>query len=112
MEAMREKLISWLIYGERGISSEAMCAVFLGKHPNMRWASFGNHPRDPNDFKRCSDLLKAVPEARNHMHRVARLSDAWKNLVDNWDELEELLEEELPKGKAPKLYKRMQELGC
>lgn len=109
---MKKKLISWLIYGERGISSEAMCAVFLGQKPSAKWMAFGNHPKDPDDFKRCSDLLKTVPKAKDYMYKIAQISSVWKNLINNWDELEELLEEELPKGIAPKLYKRMQQLGC
>jgi hypothetical protein len=36
----------------------------------------------------------------------------WKNIIDNWSELTRLYLEELPTGRAPKLYERMKALGC
>lgn len=41
---------------------------------------------------------------------MAVLSNEWEVLAAHWDELEALYREELPTGRAPKLYDRMQEL--
>lgn len=69
------------------------------------------HPCDPGDFGRCVGLLDAVPELRPHLGAMEQVSPVWSGLIDSWDELEALYREELPKGKAPKLFARLQELG-
>lgn len=102
----------WLIHGERGISSEAMAAVFMGLNPDPKWGRFGNHPHDPSDFNRCVGLLRMVPGTRERLSEIAAISPIWAALVEHWDELEALLVQEFPSGRAPLLYDRMKELGC
>lgn len=106
-KSIREKILIWYITGERGFSSETMARAV-----SEIGAKGGCHPLDPGDFNRCVKFLEAVPEARQHMHKIAKLSPIWDKLVSNWEELENTLKEELPTGKAPRLYKRMKELGC
>jgi hypothetical protein len=112
---MKDAILAWYVNGETGISSKAMAAVFSGIEPVNRW--FGNHPSDPSDFNRCLKLLNAVPEARNHMDKVAKLSDVWAKLVDRWDEVKKCFLDEVGydwcKAKeAPKTYALMKEIGC
>ena len=107
---MKDKVLEWYANGERGISSEAMACAVVSMPPKEPWSAFGNHPHDPDDFKRCVKFLEAVPDARKHMDEIAKLSKQWARLVENWDELEKLFHEEFPTGSAPKLYKRMKEL--
>jgi hypothetical protein len=66
-------------------------------------------PLDPADFGRCQRLLKAFPEWRERIREMA-VYPGWAGLVGAWDMLEALYAEERPKGAAPKLYARMQEL--
>lgn len=101
---VREWERSW----DTGISSRAIFDTFMG----YGLSSFGGGvPRDPADFGRCYRLLKvAPPEWRANLSRVAERYPAWRPLVERWAELEALYEEELPTGKAPKLYALMQEL--
>ena len=108
---MKEKVLEWFARGETGISSEAMACAVCDMTPNPKWSGFGNHPSDPSDLNRCVKFLDAVPEARNHLHKVAALSKTWAVLVENWSELEAMLREELPTNNAPKTYKRMKQLG-
>lgn len=108
---MYMKVLEWFVHGECGISSKAMACAVIGMKPNERW-KFANHPSDPSDFRRCLKFLSAVPEARNCMDKVARLSPVWEKLVDNWEELEALFLEEYPQNWAPRLYERMKSLGC
>lgn len=104
-----ENLNNWLASGNRGISSEAIASYLTGiNFVSGHW--FSNHPHDPSDFKRCMDLLEAVPEFRPRLKEMAEVSPIWAELVENWDELEKLYKEEAPTGKAPKLYDRMQEI--
>lgn len=109
---MKDKILEWFANGETGISSKAMARAIAGIKPDKERDCSGDHPRDPADFKRCVKLLEAVPEARQHMNEVAKLSDVWALLVEHWVELEELFYEEWPTGRAPKLYERMKQLGC
>lgn len=112
---MKDDIWEWLITSDdKGVSSEAMAAAFLGKKP--RWPG---HPLDPSDFNRCLKLLRHAPEAREHMDKVAALSDVWANLVDQWEELERCFLDEVglnwSKGrnlKASKTYEMMKAIGC
>lgn len=109
---MKDKILEWFATGERGISSEAMACAVADIKPNDLHARFGNHPSDPDDFERCVKFLAAVPEARLHMGKVAKLSTVWARMVEHWEELEALFTEEYPTNSAPKLYERMKQLGC
>ena len=116
---MKEQIIDWMCSStNKGTSSKAMAAAFLDREPEDRFG-FGTHPADPADFNRCLLLLETAPEARKHMDKVAALSDKWKKIVENWDELENCFLDEVglnwSKGRdlsATKTYKMMKNLGC
>lgn len=102
-------LTAWLASDDTGISSKTMAAVLCEVHYDKReWS----HPYDPDDFGRCHRFLEAVPEARAKLALMGAASPVWAKLVQHWDELTALYLEELPSGKAPRLYDRMKELGC
>lgn len=78
----------WMTNGEIGESSKSIWAYFMGQkelHPN--------HPYDPDDFKRCYKLFKALPEWRARVTELKCLSDVWERLSMNWDKLTEMYEE-------------------
>lgn len=104
----------WLINGEHGISSKNMFAVLSGGYAQAQGKL--STPCDPDDFKRCSQLLQAVPQWRSELHKLKPISETWSNLVDNWDKLEIMLVEarELrAKNKGAKeMYDFMKLLGC
>lgn len=102
-------LTAWLMSDDTGVSSKTMAAVLCGVPYALNRR---HHPSDPDDFGRCHRFLEAVPEARAKLVEMKRASSVWSNLVDSWDELTALYLEELPSGKAPRLYARMKELGC
>lgn len=111
----------WLASGERGLSSEAIVIRLTGE---SWWAgltprSVLDHPWDPGDLRRCMKLLDAVPLARVSLPLMRDVSPQWAALVDHWDELTNLLTEEIPDilhaarangGRAPRTYARMQDL--
>ncbi len=109
-----ENANKWLEKGQRGISSEAIFSKLTGLNIVGHWGYCP--PSDPSDLVRCELLLRQVPEFRERMNEVAEMSAQWKALVDNWDELVQLLESEVPGvfmgtfGKANKTYLRMLEL--
>jgi hypothetical protein len=100
----------WLENGERGMSSETifrhLCSEpLLPDIPNYA------HPKDPDDFRRCYMLLKAIPEWRDEIWKLSILSPVWKKIVDKWDRLCWMLEEQLG-GKENDMWKFMEGLGC
>jgi hypothetical protein len=86
----RERAEWWLQHGERGTSSETIWGRMMGmrivKHHE-------DHPYDPDDFSRCYKLLKAIPEWRSKLDVMNAVSPTWKRLVENWDKLTEMYEE-------------------
>lgn len=97
----------WLRNGDTGVSSETIWSVMMGQRPPKYGADV---PHDPSDFGRCYRLLKVMPSWRQRMIEVAVKYPEWRFLVDAWDELTALYEEELPRGTAPKLYARIRTL--
>ena len=39
-------------------------------------------------------------------------SEVWRRIVENWDKLCEMLEEQMKTGKANGMYEFMESLGC
>lgn len=103
-----ESVTSWLMNGERGISSEAIVS-HLYKIPLNQYGL--DHPYDPDDFKRCVKLLRWSPEVRERFGEMRTASRQWARLVDHWDEIERTFVEEVGedwnwlRGKtAPRTY--------
>ena len=102
--------IAWLANGDTGISSKTIWGVMMGRDAGGYEYRGNNIPYDPADFGRCYRLLKVMPSWGARLPEVAMRFPEWKPLVGAWDELTALYEEELPTGKCPRLYQRMQEL--
>ena len=83
-----DKAIWWLNNGKVGMSSKTMWNKFLN---NQDYDI--SHPYDPDDFSRCYDLLQDIPEWKSRISELKDLSIAWSNLVDNWDKLTEMFEQ-------------------
>lgn len=103
------KIARWSLAGDAGISSKAIAAAAIGMTPKESAWGFDT-PRDPSDFGRCYRLLQKVPELRLALPLVVAAAPHWGPMVEVWDELTALYEEELPSGKCPRLYERMKGL--
>lgn len=108
-KSVYEKAMFWNSYGETGISSKTMWNCLMG-NKDFRIG----HPYDPDDFKRCYGLLKHVPEWKSQLHKLKPLSTEWSNLVDNWDKLTEMYEQNVKENwknyKKVGMYEFMQTL--
>ncbi len=99
---------AWLASDDVGQSSRYLCGVLRGLTPDDR-----PHPHDPADIGRCFRMLDAIPlrEAMEHTPpNPQTVGPVWSRLIAAWGELERLYDEEMPTGRAPKLYARMREL--
>ena len=110
---MTLNIATWLIEGERGLSSEAIARTALSGRPSGFREAW---PYDPSDLRRCLLLLEQAPEAREAgLVVLARRWPEWAALVNVWDDLSETLRSEigetLPlRGSAPKTYASMKEV--
>lgn len=102
-ESVNERAWWWWNNGERGMSSEAMWRCFMN---GINAHSPNNCPSDPDDFSRCYKLLQAVPEWKKDLYKLRDLSPAWNNLVENWDELTKMFEQNEREG-----WKNYKEIG-
>jgi len=113
-KTIEQNAMWWLANGEHGISSKTIFK-YLGKKFGMQ-IQYEGHPKDPDDFKRCYKLLQAVPQWKDELHKMKEVSPAWANLVDNWDRITQMYEqnekEEWKNYKKVGMYEFMQKLGC
>ena len=94
MTSTERKIAEWLVAGETGSSSIAIAARFLGVVPRHGWQC--SHPSDPDDFKRCLKLIRAIPEIGGWLKEMREVSPYWKALIDNWQEVENSFMHEVP----------------
>lgn len=88
-------LVNWLASDDTGASSMALahhlCGVGLG--PGRDRAAI---PWDASDFGRCHRFFLAVPKARQDLPKMRDVSPTWARLVDAWDNLTALYEQNSP----------------
>lgn len=97
----------WLATGRQGTSSLTIFSRMTGKKIDRE-----DHPHDSGDFGRCRRLLDEVPEFQSRLPEMAAASPVWAQLVECWDELCVIMDEEAPnwregKGSAAETYARI-----
>jgi len=99
-----EKTLIWLLSNDTGVSSKALCSC-LYLIPTRD--DEANYPHDPNDFGRCKKFLETLTpdERKNALLSVSELSKIWKELVENWERLEKLYDDD-----KDKLFEEMQKI--
>lgn len=111
MSKLALKILEWQTQGKVGVSSATMAAIAVGLQKPFYGSYFG-YPYDPADFNRCMNLVDTIPEIRDHFEAIGQKVPPFKNILDNWEELKNLLLEEKKNadGRAPRTYARMKEL--
>lgn len=90
-------LQAWLLSDDTGISSKYIVSAIKRGESFRSLGGKGvgyGHPHDSDDFGRCVRLLKAAPELRSQLSVMRECSKEWKQLFDNWADLEALYEGE------------------
>lgn len=124
-----DRVLWWMMEEARGTSSQTIFSVmifsvklegtpsrdfFATRALMLSDALIGplkySHPHDPDDLYRCYRLLKAIPEWNEHLQLMKPVSPAWSALVDHWDELMKLLNEQILTEKDNGLYDLMKKL--
>jgi hypothetical protein len=111
-EANGDRELEWLCGTDTGTSSLTLFSVLTEKHAARAIAHRGPRPappQDPDDFGRCYRLLQAFPAWKSRLGEVTERYPDWKGLVDQWDHLVALWQEESPSGECPKLYDAMKD---
>lgn len=103
---------TWINGHDTGLSSKTLWYFMMGRDFSLLGWYGPAAPLDPSDFGRCYRLLLLAPEWRARMPEMAAVK-GWARLAPAWEELTALFLKERKRkdGNAPKLYKRMQELG-
>ena len=100
-----EKIAQWFKAEGRGVSSMSMAYIATG-------ATMGRFdaPHDSDDFGRCYELLKAVPEIRDDFPKIAQLVPQFSGILKRWDELCAIYERDGAAREREELYQRIQKL--
>jgi hypothetical protein len=110
----QENIDWWLKNGEQGLSSQTIFKHLGGVNLLGQWND--THPSDLDDFKRCYKLLQAIPQWKSKLHIMKTVSPVWEKLVDNWDKLSHMYEQNVKEDwkncKKIGMYEFMQSLGC
>lgn len=102
-------LENWLASDDTGMSSQFMARELCGARVHLEHDE-KPYPLDPADFGRCVRFLAAVPFARAKIGELAKHGPVWAEYVKRWEEMEALYAEELPSGRATRLYAMMDEI--
>lgn len=85
------KATEWLLSGDTGESSKAICSHMLfGKQHES-----AAHPNDPADIGRCFRLLAKIPEWESRIGEMSAYGAAWISLSERWQEIKDCMEEEV-----------------
>ena len=98
--------LKWLLSGDSGISSRALCSCYFGL--SITEKSCGNYPHDKSDFDRCVRFLKTLnkDEKNKALGKVAKLSPEWKALSETWEYLESLTDSDILYSKMKSVLPR------
>jgi hypothetical protein len=96
------ELKEWILYGDKGVSSETMWAALMDYDIK---STHGDKPYDTDDFSRCYKLVKICYLKYPELHLVSEKLPYWKPYIDNWQKLSEMLEKN-----TPNMYEYMKEL--
>ena len=86
--------IRWLASGQYGQSSEAMLYAVFGSESGLEKVT--SHPLDISDLRRCFILYESVEEVRDNLHLVAKISDCWADIIEDWHDIMSALEKDYP----------------
>lgn len=83
-----ENVRQWFEAGNQGASSRTLMNMTLGKVLGFYDEDYMFYcPHDFYDFKRCLELVKMVPEVKDHFYLISQYSKRWAHIINHFDEL-------------------------
>tara|TARA_R110001583_G_scaffold174017_3_gene328232 strand:- start:3839 stop:4369 length:531 start_codon:yes stop_codon:yes gene_type:complete len=106
INSIREEVLIWLDSGDVGQSSKAIAMHMAGIDAKSTCT-----PKDPSDFRRCLDMLKACPSIRNISSVVDKVPH-YAPYIREWNTMIDLYQSDVAEfgKKAPNLYRFMKRL--
>lgn len=110
MSEIHLKAAGWLLNGETGSSSKAICKHMLfGKQPRA------DYPSDPSDIGRCFLLLEEIQDWNCRILEMSQYGGPWVSISERWEEIRKCMDDEVgidwSKGyKASITYKLMKQI--
>lgn len=80
----------WIYGPNTGESSKMIWAHMM----SVKSVQYLSYPHDPADINRCFELLRMIPAWRMRMGEMAVYGPAWAALVENWERLQAMFEDE------------------
>lgn len=98
-------VLVWLCRGEKSLPAESMALTLLGVPHNaiLNRNFYSEAPCNTAEFRTCYFLVATCLGANERLDKVKPLSRTWANVINNWDRLVTLYEEERFQDKQPKL---------
>lgn len=94
--SQEELAFHWLKTNGIGRSAKSICFQifpnvldFFEKETDEKFDF--NHPYDTDDFSRCLNITKELNLSDTQIKSLASISEPWKNLVENWENLDSLM---------------------
>ena len=94
---------------EKDVCSGSSKAIFEFMTTDRNHVCIDDHyyyPLDVDDFERNRALLLWYPEWKIKLKDMSILSDQWSNLVNNWNTIEKLYDEDYEKYGNGKFYNK------
>lgn len=93
LPSIRERADQWFVGKHTGLSSVNLLNHMLDNRcSECDVVHGGAHPWDVDDFGRCHRLLELIPEWKDQLHIMTKVSTTWSKLVENWGEITRLYE--------------------
>lgn len=107
------KIGQWLVDGDTGLSSKALCSFFLTASNGGECASRLQAPSDPSDFNRCMKFLECLDKNNRWplISAIGGVTEGWEKVKEGWMFLVELYEIEKNQSTAPRLFAMMKQIG-
>lgn len=77
-----KQLAVWALGQSTGMSAKCIARHMMGMDVD------GSYPHDGGDFRRCEDLMDAVPGIKERMPEMAGVNQYWAALVPRWSEIQ------------------------
>ena len=106
-------MAAWIDSDEVGASSLFLARTLADaagiECPPHKYPHENRYPGDMEDFRRCVQMLDAVPQLRAYIKVMKHHGPAWERLSDKWAELEILYVSERSKARRKKTFALLRE---